>query len=108
MSERNCKECPVFGSCGDYCDIDFEHGSCKYSRMSHYEVLEAKYQKIEREHKHYKSCLGSQVRHIFESAARYGYEHGHGGNLLDNMFQDWLSKEGKRFISAIEEANNEP
>lgn len=100
----NCKECPI-GHCGEHCNIDFETGSCKFSRMSHYEILEERYKRLEADFRHYKSVLGGQIKGIFESAAKYGYQHGVGGNLLDNMYDEWLKKEGKGFIDVIEEAN---
>lgn len=100
---KSCRDCPL-GSCGDHCQIDFERGLCRYDRMSHYELLEAKYKRLEHTHKNYVLALGGQLRSIFESAARYGYYHGVGGNLLDGMYQAWLEKEGKHFAAAIEEA----
>jgi len=71
--------------------------------MSHYELLEAKYKKLEQTHKNYVLALSGQLRSIFESAARYGYYHGVGGNLIEGMYQEWLEKEGKYFAAAIEE-----
>ena len=68
-----------------------------------YEELKAKYEQLEYRHKTYCESLGIQMKVMFQSAAKYGYKHGTGGNLMNNMYYDWLKKEGEMFLPIVQE-----